>query len=303
MPYSYYSGAWSRDYVEGQAGAQRWGTGVNPVHAYRDNPAFITVRVPPETQLPENITPANMGVPDFITEHNFGYQPEDIAGLDVFTPAATLGVEHLNDDDWPELGSDTTVTRSYVKRTRNVPWGSGRMFKNAIHSIRAGEHDGDYKASNQVPTETVSEGWVNKSASGFDIGQSGDMVEPSDPAQYERNTSMQQRHKQLNNERSLLRGADDPRTSIDSRIVPMKLKVYSGEQRHYDMFPRQIDDIVRPFRFRSAGTGPATYLEANEQFNRIAIQRTPPPDASLGTPDTELSSSEFGYAAEDQGYY
>jgi hypothetical protein len=82
----------------------------------------------------------------------------------------------------------------------------------------------------------------------------------------------------------------------------MKTKVYSGDQRHYDMFPFQIDDIPRPFRYRTFGTGPQTYLETNEQFQRMALQRTPPPDAGMGTPDLELSSA-YDYESEDMGYY
>jgi len=302
MPYSYYTQAFARDYIVAQQGAQRWGTGVNPVHAYRANPPYLQMRVPPDSQLPQNITPANMGVPDFITEQTFGYQPEDIAGLDVFTESATLGIPVVNDFDWPELGRGTTQVRGNIPPQTNIPWHSGRLFKNAIHRIRAGQHDEDYKASNQIPTETVNEGWVNKLGSGFDIGHSGDMVKPSSPDQYERQTSMQQRFKTLNNNRALGRSADEPRTSIDSRIVPMKTKVYSGDQRHYDMFPFQIDDIPRPFRYRTFGTGPQTYLETNEQFQRMALQRTPPPDAGMGTPDLELSSA-YDYESEDMGYY
>lgn len=302
MPTSLYSGAWARDYVIQQSGAQRWGTGVNAIHAYRMTEERGPVRETPESQLPDNISPASTGVPDFITEHYYGYQPEDIAGLDVFTEAATLGIPVKMDNDHPEFGTTTTVTRANVPPTRHVPWGSSGFFKNAVRSIRGGQHDEDARASNEIPTETVSEGWINKLGSGFDIGASGDEVKPSDPAQYERQTSMQQRFKTLNNQRAVLRGADDVRSDVSSRIVPMKAKVYSEGQRNYDMFPFQIDDIVRPFRYRTAGVGPQTYLEPNEQFQRTAIQRTPPPDPSLGTPDTELTST-FGYEAEDQGYY
>jgi hypothetical protein len=181
---------------------------------------------------------------------------------------------------------------------------SGRA-KNILRSLRAGPRDNDSEVSNQIPTETVSEGWLNKPASGMGEGEiPDDMVLTSDPSQYERNTSMQQRHKTMNNDRAVMRGADDSRTPIASRIAPMKLKVYSGQERHYDMFPYQMDDMPRPFWSRTFGTGPQAYMETNEQWLRTALQRTPPADPSQGTPDLELSEeAQYGYAGEDQGYY
>jgi hypothetical protein len=136
------------------------------------------------------------------------------------------------------------------------------------------------------------------------MGTSGDDVIVSDPAQYERQTSMQQRTKTLNNDRAVARDADTPRESIASRIIPMKLKKYSEEQRHYDMFPRQMDDIPRPFWFRRAATGPVEYMEPQAWYTVTPIQRTPPPDPALGPQEIALSGGDYyGYTTEDSGWY
>jgi hypothetical protein len=310
------SGAWSRKYQRQvpYADARVWGTGINPVHALRGDPGR-----PYHANLDAN----DMGFrtkaefvtsPDFIqTRAPWGYDPDDIAGLDVFADpeAAVVGIP-FDQDGWPSWdggiqdGQSTPVNRASIATWEQRPLGASGRFRNFIRGIRGGAHDNDRWVSNQVPTETVSEGWINKAASGMDMGEvPDDNVLPPSEAQLYRGTSMQQRYLQLNNDRSLERGTDQPRTSIPSRLAPMKLKVYSGEERHYDMFPYQGDVIPRPFYYRTAGTGPEEYLRSNDQYPRTALQRTPPPDPSMGTPDTELSANDpaYGYSEEDIGYY
>jgi hypothetical protein len=238
----------------------------------------------------------------------WGYQPEDIAGLDVFQLSSEeenrRGIE-FHPGDWPDWSETTVQTRANVDPREQPPWGTPGLQTTAL--LRYGARDDDSEASEQIPTETVSEGWVNKPASGMKHGQSGDEVVTSDPSQYEVQTSMTQRHKTLNNDRALLRGTDDPRESIASRITPMKLKLYSGQQRHYDMFPYQIEDKPRPFWYRTAGTGRQFEMAPNEMYVIEPIQRTPPPDPTLGPPEETLSdpnyTTAFGYTEEDQGWY
>lgn len=299
------TGAWARKYQleVSYVDARRWGTGINPVHAIRGD----TSR-PQNPRLDEgglDQTPAHLAYPgDFVeSPPDWGYECDDIAGLDVFTSAATEGIPVVNDPDWPNR-EETDSSRAYIRRETSHPWGMSALAKTLLRSMRAGQHDEDYRVSNEVPTETVSEGWLNK-PDAMGIGEiPDDNVLTSDPAQYERQTSMQQRHMTLNNERAVNRGADDERTSIESRIAPMKVKVYSGDERHYDMFPYQMDDMPRPFAYRTAGVGPVRYMQDNAQYVRTPLQRTPPPDPSMGTPDTELSETDqYGYAGEDQGFY
>jgi hypothetical protein len=319
------TGQWKRYYTAPFSGAEKWGTGINPVHQFygeSTDPARVYGRPAAtgntqaggygDTRQSFGKTPPYAASADYIeTGAPWGYQPEDIAGLDVFQlsdfAANRHGMDIVNDTDHPNLGTGegfNEPNRTQAGRYR-VPLGVPGRFTSG--RIRAGQWDADFEVSDQVPTETVSEGWINKLASGFDIGQSADDVVPSDPAQYERQTSMQQRHKTLNNDRAILRGTDEARTSIGSRIVPMKVKVYSGGQRHYDMFPFQIDDMPRPFWYRRAATGRPWELRPNEMYVTEPLQRTPPPDPSLGPPETSLSDPNYepayGYTSEDQGWF
>jgi hypothetical protein len=311
------SGAWANKYQKDipYTDARRWGTGINPVHAFRGGPGR-----PLNAKLVANemgdTTLAHIGMAQDFIEYGapWGYNPEDIAGLDVYTPTATQGVPEIDDPSWPawdgrdggdQGGQSTPVNRANVKPESYHPWGMSQWAKTRLRSFRAGQSDEDSHVSNQIPTETVSEGWENKPASGMHEGEyPDDNVTISADGQYIVTTSMVQRKKTLNNDRAMQRGTDTARTAISSRLAPMKLKVYSGGQRHYDMFPRQIDDIPRPFYYRTAGTGPASYLETNDQFTRQTMQRTPPADPGMGIPDTEVGASdETGYTAEDVGYY
>lgn len=308
------SGAWAAKFQRSvpYVDARKWGTGINPVHAHRGP----TGR-PQNSKLNANemgdLTPAHFAVSQDFIEYGapWGYNPEDLAGLDVYGPAATAGVPILDDGSWPswtgdnQNGQSTPINRANVRRAQFHPWGIGRRALNVLHGMRAGAYDDDRWVSNQIPTETVSEGWVNKAASGMEVGEyPDDNVLTAADSQLWVQTSMTQRDKTLNNERAMMRGTDADRTSISSRFAPMKLKIYSGEERHYDMFPYQIDDIPRPFYTRTAGTGPASYMQSNDQYPRSAMQRTPPPDPSMGIPDTQLAGNgDYGYSGEDQGYY
>lgn len=315
------TGQWGRIYTAPYSGAAKWGTGINPIHQFYGEPgdplrSFGRAGSPgntraggygPESSFAER-TPPFAASADFIeTGAPWGYMPEDIAGLDVFQlsdfDANRHGLDIVNDADHPEVGIPTTAVRGVNKFGPPV----GIPGRETTGLIRAGQWDADFEVSDQVPTETVSEGWVNKPASGFDMGESADDVVVSDPSQYEVQTSMTQRHKKQNNDRALQRGTDVPRTPIDSRIAPMKLKIYSGQQRHYDMFPYQIDDKPRPFWYRRAATGRQWELRPNEMYVTEVMQRTPPPDPSLGPPEQEFSDPNFdanyGYTGEDQGWY
>jgi hypothetical protein len=170
------------------------------------------------------------------------------------------------------------------------------MAKTRIRSIFDGARKANYKMADSLPSETVSEGWLNKAKD----GKLAD-ARTSDPSQYEIQTSMTQRYQTRVNNAAVARGTDNERASIESRTAPQKVKHFSGEERHYDMFPAQQTEILRPFLYRKAGTGPEQYLEPNEMYVATAIQRVPPPDPSLGVTETD-SSLDYGYTDEDYFY-
>lgn len=298
------TGQWGRMYTAPFSGAGKWGTGINPIHQYYGSEPL---RVYGRTgEMPDVHSPAEADA-DFIqTESPWGYQLEDIAGLDVFQlsdPAVNWRGMQFERDGRPDWGETTPQTRGTIDPRTVYPVGSPGIIASRVRAYRYGPRDVDSEVSNQVPTETVSEGWVNKPASGMHEGTPADSM-PSDPAQYEVQTSMRQRYNKQNNDRALLRGADEAREPIESRVAPPKLKLYSGEERHYDMFPKEMDDIPRPFWYRTAGTGRQVEMMPNEMYVVTPLQRTPPPDPSIGMAEISIpGGDEYGYTIEDQGWY
>jgi hypothetical protein len=299
------TGSWGRTYTVPYAGATKWGTGINPIHQfYGSEPLRVYGR---NNEMPEVTTP-DMASAGFIElGEPWGYQPEDIAGMDVFQISSeeenrNPGIR-FNPDDYPSWGTSIEQTRANTDPREVYPVGAPGIAGEQVRSYRYGPRDDDENVSNQVPTETVNEGWINKPASGMDEGQSGDNVIVSDESQYVVQTSMTQRHKTMENSRAVLRGTDDSREPIDSRIAPMKLKVYSEGERHYDMSPYQMDDIPRPFWYRTAGVGRVPEMAPNEMIVIAPLQRTPPPDPSMGMQEIDIQADSFGYTSEDQGWY
>lgn len=290
------SGQWARSRTVAYVGASKWGTGIDPVHAeYGSDPSRVYGRI---GNVPD-ITPPFYASPDFIETHApWGYQPEDLAGLDVFAnpDVAIDGTRYVN-DDWPRVGDDTGETRAYVPRESSHPWQSPGSVITRLRSVWGGAYSTPRKQSNEIPTETVSEGWENKPK-----GSPADS-EPADDSQVFIQTSEKQRYETRVNNAAVNRATDDARSSIPSRVVGQKLKVYSGQERHYDMYPFQQDDIIRPFWYRTAATGPEEYLDSNEMFVATPLSRTPPPDAAVGEADIDISLGTYGYTDEDAGYY
>jgi hypothetical protein len=146
-----------------------------------------------------------------------------------------------------------------------------------------------------IPSETVSEGWVNK-----EQGRPGN-AKPSDPSQYERQTSMQQRYRARNNDHAVMRGTDAGRSHINSRVAGQIVKRYSEGLRHYDMFPFQQTPETnrRAFFYRTAGTGLPEQMQPNEMWTQYPLERTPAPDPYIGPPDVSM---DYGYTSEDNFY-
>lgn len=286
-------------------GAGKWGTGINPVHAYYGGPALRTYGREGITNVPEIHAPATAG-PGFIEGPEWGYQHHDLAGLDVYADeyAAINGVQFLPDDR-PVWGESITETRAVVHPDSSRPWGVSGGYKNILRSIMHGPGNINTIGSGfsyEMPTETVSEGWENKAASGMHEGVIPD-ANPSDDSQLIVQTSMVQRYKNQNNERSQLRATDHERSPIESRVAPMKLKFFSGGQRHYDMFPRQQTMVPRLFWYRTAGTGRPNEMQPNTQWVINPIQRTVPPDPDLGVQQTDIYDEADNYTFEDSGFY
>lgn len=281
------SGAWSQLNANANqyAGALKWGTGVNPVHGFYGEgpPLRVTGREPG----PEESSFETEGVPiSLLSPEEYGYTMEDVQTIQAFPgqpPAVGTprDVTRTNMDSFPSWGpaipTGGTVFRGIAE--------GARVFRNRVISY---------------PTETVTEGWDNKTS-----GEVAD-AETSDPGQYERQTSMQQVDPVAgrNNDLAVERGTDDPRAIIRTRLTGQKLKPWSTGERLQDMFPFQQDTIIRPFWFRQMGTGDPSQMQPNEMYVSEAIQRQPPPDPYLGPQETdqEVMDNEYGYSTEDVSY-
>jgi hypothetical protein len=279
------SGQWQRQYVD-YSGAQVWGTGIHPVHYYYGQDEERG----PVTLREGEVIPPHQGKPDQLIAHElWGYTPED---------SSYTGMEY---DDRPNWTQEPSQFRA---DTDNQPsWTAPGIIKNSFRALFGGAHRTFRGVSQayspiqyQIPSETVSEGWLNKPQ-----GSPANAVVSSQD-QLERQTSLQQRYQTRNNTAAVERATDEPRAPINSKVTGQHLKVYSGGERHYDMLPKAQDTLPRPFWYRQGATGPWHYMYPNELWNIDPIERIPPPDPCLGNPETEITS-EFGYTTEDSQFY
>lgn len=280
------SGTWARQYLQ-YSGARVWGTGINPVHAYYGSPG---ARVGNLSQRAGEITPPFEGKPDLLIPHHlWGYSLED---------SLYTGVNY---DDRPPLSQSTPRFRDDTDQQPS--WDAPGPVVNAFRALKSGATRTFRSRTRtwspiqyQEPSETVSEGWLNKPH-----GEPADS-KPSPDSQLIVQTSMIQRYQRHNNAHAVARGTDTPRAGIDSRVTGQHTPVYSGNERHYDMFPRQADpNMLRAFWYRTAGTGRATDMIPNTGYTIYPIQRIPPAEPAQGIPET-LAGSDYGYTSEDQFY-
>lgn len=257
-------GPWRQQMHAEYADARKWGTGIHPIHAQtsgyeaRNNVATIPDYIPNSS--------------GFIS-HDFASDPNVMA------------------DDFSWMSSHPNWAEPNIQRARTAypSWGEGpeptpqgtrkRLFKEGFNPR---------ETSTGKPIKgKAGEGWLNKVVS-F-VLNAGD----SSPEQLTIRTSHRQRDAVRTNNAAITRGTDAPREPIQSRIVGMRERVYSGGIRHEEMTPRTQEYRPRPFQFRTAGTGPRHYNLANEQRERSPITRTVPADVYTGPEETELASDDF----------
>jgi hypothetical protein len=298
---------WRAAHQPEYVGAAVWGSGINPVHGQYGGPPL---RVEGRNEQTPKVQPVDQSMDQTSQGELWGYTPEDWSYLNPAPLEHWVLRDQWNPGDFGIAPSFPAATVNTPERRRNVTAGFpswGQRSWAGLAWFRAqfmGEHrypvDPTWPRGAELvrslPSETVSEGWENKAR-----GKVAD-AKPSSPDQYEMQTSMQQRYRSRNNQHAVARSTDDPRTDISSRIAGQKLKVYSGQQRHYDMFPFQQDEIIRPFWYRTAGTGEYTDMIPNEQMERTPIMRVPPMDPSIGIPASAPTGSDYGYTQEDQFY-
>jgi hypothetical protein len=281
-----------------EAGAAKWGHGINPIHSIQGAGYGGRSNDPVHTsQGPEGLGGNTIGDEylDLLDPAEGGYTDEDFAsalwgyGPQTGTsdrpaiPAATEDFRGHTNDDFPSPGYHQA----------GLPGGT---------NIRAEAHGQHVSANAKLgdKEETVGEGWENK-----ETGTLENAV-VSDPSQYERQTSMQQRDQTR-------AGSQNPNTGTASEhSAPIgswrptwnqRIKPWSGGRRHYDMEPKEQNDRIRPFWYRSAGTGYVEYMGANEARNYMTepMQRQPVPDPYAGVPVPQAGNVyvEESYPVQD----
>jgi len=299
------SGAWKAGTVTPAeyVGALRWGTGINPIHAVPDSGTRVT-------GIKENLLPLGSGddggeVPEsLLGPEQWGYSSEEAAlypgedyrylddhpNWDDPTPRDqdSLTDGPVGTRDWPSWGPHGTDPDS--------PWPlAGYPGGDGMRAISEGAEIENAKAI-AVPTRGWRGGWLNKAHGAVE------RAETSDPSQYEITTSMVQLDKTRVNDAAVLRGTDDPRAPIPTRLTGQKEKVYAkssgmgGGPGTPDMAPLCQDLPYRPWFYRQAAVPPPpdTYygtMSGNEPIERtlpvdageyVTVQEAPPDDGTYG---------------------
>lgn len=278
------TGTW-KDRQTVQAGATKWGTGWNPVHAI---PAGLgRSDTPPNLVFDgtESAGPIDPSVTDPYTPEHLGYSDEDTANV-LYGYGVNTGTSER-----PPLGTDTDRASSdgfpaYGPRVAGVPGGT---------KIRSQDIGAELTLiQKQTPNEDVAQGWVNK-----DVGDVENAT-VSDPSQYEMQTSMTQRDKVREGSQVQSGRASEYMAPIASRrdTWGQRLKAWSGGERHYDMAPRVQDQIIRPWWARNAGVGYPSWMGPNEMYVSEPLQRTSPPDPYQGA-SSPADDSPAGWTDED----
>lgn len=270
------TGAW-RDAHLTDAGAKVWGTGINPVHLIPDGTGREIAVTPVDNQVPDNLTEQYWHHDSWDESVAYGETPRFDDSLDY--PNWTTPTDKIRSEvqpDWPEWGN----------HAEGLPGGA------AIRSVDHGARQN--QTPNQVPSETVTNGWRNK-VSG-DITQSRE----SDISTILVRTSDVQLHKVRQGSQRGVGSASEYVAPIPSRIVGRIVKIWSQGQRTYDMEPREQIQRIRGWWPRNAGTGRVEWMNANEQIpTRPAVRALP---ALPDTGPTVGGDPTFGYTSEDMAY-
>lgn len=267
------TGAWRRTRAV-QAGAGIWGTGWNPVHAQRMGYGRNVAPSPPTHLVDPVLTQQYESVPDG------GYTSEDFHVIDAFGYGTQTGTA-----DRPGVGD---------------PDGRGRInngyppWSNTGDVIRAENH-GANRTNQQlvIPQHDAAQGWLNKAH-----GEEG-LATPSDPSQYEVATSMRQRMEVREGSQAQPGRASQFLAPIASRLVGQKLRVNGSPLRHNEMQRAAQSISIRGFWNRGAGTGPPEWMQVNEAYQSVPLQRTVPADpyqgAEVGTQQATILDEGWYY--------
>jgi hypothetical protein len=310
------SGSWAASAItpSDYAGATKWGTGINPVHAIRDEGPG---RGPTKEPL-GSVTGQGVVGDELTGTELYGFEDED-SQYYVGEDYRYLENDHPNWGETSSVRPDRDARIMAPDGTEPVPtgfpeWGpyyaepdsdfpvGGPPGGAELRSVAEGA-DIEHQRAVAVPSGAVTGGWLNKAH--------GEVLEAttSDPSQYEMTTSMTQLHKVRVNTAAVVRVTDDPRSDIGTRLTGQKVKSYAmssgmgGGPGTPDMAPVTQDLPFRPWYFRTAALPPPPDTTYGTMTAFEPMERVPPVDAGelVTTTETgvEVSISDVG----DQDYY
>jgi hypothetical protein len=264
--------SWRDQLQQSYVGSRKWGTGINPIHRQKQGYEGRNL-------APGSYEPVNTGL---VNEY-YGFTDEDMAAsyqdLGWMKQHPNLGDPSIRGHvDMPSWGYGPTAG----------PQGAGKR------ALRQGMNPRE-SHPNQVQSGSSAAGWLNKIT-----GAVLDSV-TSDDSQLYVQTSMTQRDQTRVNDRAVNRGTDDARHGIPSRIPGMKVLVYSGDYRHDEMTPKEQTFGYRPWRYRTAGTGPREWMLPNEMYVSEPLRRELPVDVDQGINDTQAGNDAIDDYVE--GWY
>lgn len=311
------SGAWAAGAITPSeyAGAQRWGTGINPVHAVRDSGTR-------ETGIKENLLPlgaddgSGASVPEnLLGPEMWGYSSEDASAY----PGEDYRYLESDHPNWGEnehgRGDRDSIDGPQLYSEQEWPsWGPHGAPADDPDAwplpawpggdeLRSVSHGGEVENSRAiaVPTRGWRGGWLNKAHGAVEE------AETSAPSQYEITTSMAQLHQTRVNDAAVHRGTDDPRAPIKTRLTGQKEKVYArsagmgGGPATPDMGQQAQDLPYRPWFFRAGAFPPPPDTMFGTMTAFDPIERTLPVDAGeyVTTPEAPPDDGTFGYTEGD----
>jgi hypothetical protein len=188
--------------------------------------------------------------------------------------------------DRPNLGD--SANRGAIPNSFPAP-GAGTPDGTYLRSLDHGA-EATFTTKEVQPDGLLNDGYKRKGAV--------ENAVTSDPSQYEMQTSMTQRDKTREGSQAAGGRANAVRAAIKSRIVGQRVPTYSGGYRHAEMTPKSQSVVLRPFHYRTAGTGQAEQMTVNEMYVSEPRQRVPISDPYVGT-SVNVDSTDGNYSDED----
>jgi len=293
------SGSWAQRNAQPYTGAAKWGDGVHPIHAVRDQGRGKTIGI--RANLLPYGQPSDV-VSDALTARDIDYVCED------YVDSPLAGEYYRYQDDYPRWDQTTPQFRGATNSPamgETPAWGvhydadpsdiwplpgptaGTQQWLDVDHGEAA-----ELNTAIAVPTMPVTGGWRSKQRGALAVPDGQDPSQPGYTGAINTARVQGQGVQQLDNLRATTRGTDTPRSAIRSRTAGMVAKDYArsfglgGGAGTPDMRPyQQTAGLRRPWYTRRAALPPDEAHTWNEMEGRYPLQRQIPADPYQGDPE------------------